>query len=64
MWARTRRLGLPTASVGNIDADVIIAATCLLIQEQYAGQSLIVATTNVKHLSRFVMAKQWREIIF
>ena len=62
LWAETRRLGLPTAELNNIDADVIIGATCQLIQEEYPGQRLIVATTNVKHLSRFIEAKQWNQI--
>ena len=62
LWAETRRLGLPTAELNNIDADVIIGATCQLIQEEYPGQRLIVATTNVKHLSRFIEAKQWTQI--
>ncbi|CCQ58396.1 hypothetical protein [Crocosphaera watsonii] len=55
-------MGLPTAELNNIDADVIIGATCQLIQEEYPGQRLIVATTNVKHLSRFISAKQWNQI--
>ncbi|MDJ0731410.1 MAG: type II toxin-antitoxin system VapC family toxin [Crocosphaera sp.] len=62
LWAETRRLGQPTAELNNIDADVIIGATCQLIQEEYPGQRLIVATTNVKHLSRFVEAKKWTQI--
>ncbi|HAC63136.1 MAG TPA: hypothetical protein DCF68_06245 [Cyanothece sp. UBA12306] len=62
LWAENRRLGLPTAELNNTDADVIIGATCQLIQEEYPGQRLIVATTNVKHLSRFIEAKQWTEI--
>lgn len=62
LWAESRRQGEPTADLKNIDADVIIAATCQLIQTEYPGQNLIVATTNVKHLSRFIAAQEWREI--
>ena len=46
----------------NVQCLVIIGATCQLIQEEYPGQRLIVATTNVKHLSRFIEAKQWTQI--
>ncbi len=64
LWAKTRQLGLPTAEVENIDIDVIIGATCQLLEEEYPGQRLIVATTNVKHLSRFVEAQNWFNISF
>ncbi len=53
-----------SADSKNIDADIIIAATCQPIQEEYPGQRLIVATSNVKHLSRFLEAKEWQEIKF
>ena len=62
LWAETRRQGLPTADVENIDVDVIIGATCQLLQQEYPGQRLIVATTNVKHLARFAEAITWQEI--
>lgn len=62
LWAETRRQGLPTAEAENIDADVIIGATCQLLEQDYPGQKLVVATTNVKHLSLFIEAKEWSEI--
>jgi predicted nucleic acid-binding protein len=62
LWAESRRQGQPTADSKNIDADVIIAATCQIFQAESPGQNLIVATTNVKHLSHFVMAQTWQEI--
>jgi predicted nucleic acid-binding protein len=62
LWAESRRQGQPTADSKNIDADVIIAATCQILQAEYPGQSFVVATTNVKHLSHFVMAQTWQEI--
>lgn len=62
IWAETRRQGLPTANPENLDADVIIGATCQLLQQEYPGQRLIAATTNVKHLSRFIEAQEWQEI--
>lgn len=62
LWAETRFQGLATADADNIDVDVIIGATCQLLQQEYPGQRLIVATTNVKHLSRFIEATNWHEI--
>ena len=64
LWAENRRQGLPTADTENIDVDVIIGATCQLLEQEYLGQRLVVATTNVKHLSRFIEAKEWSEITF
>lgn len=64
LWAQSRRQGLPTTDPKNIDADIIIAATYQIIQEEYLGQRLIVATNNIKHLSRFLEAKEWRQIKF
>lgn len=62
LWATSRFQGTPTANPQNIDVDVIIAAQCQLMQAENPGQNLIVATTNVKHLSRFVNAQKWFEI--
>lgn len=64
LWAESRQKGQPTADSKNIDADVIIAATCQIIQAESPGQNLVVATTNVKHLSRFITANTWQEITF
>ena len=41
----------------NVQCLVIIGATCQLIQEEYPGQRLIVATTNVKHFEEFSEAR-------
>ena len=64
LWAETRRKGQPTAELKNIDVDVIIGATSQLLQAEYPGQFLVVATTNVKHISRFTAAKIWQDIRF
>ncbi|MGK7894750.1 MAG: hypothetical protein AB4372_14295 [Xenococcus sp. (in: cyanobacteria)] len=42
----------------NIDADVIIAAQCQLFQQENLGQNIVIATTNVKHLSRFLQTQK------
>ena len=62
LWAISRSQGMPTAESKNIDADVIIAAQCQLFQQENIGQNLVVATTNVKHLSRFLQAQKWQNI--
>ncbi len=64
LWAISRSIGMPTANPKNIDADVIIAAQCQLMQAENPGQNLVVATTNVKHLSRFVNAQKWLLITY
>ncbi len=58
LWAQTRQRGKPTAGDKTIDADVILAAQCLT-----SGASpIVVATTNVGHLSHFVPAELWQNI--
>jgi hypothetical protein len=60
-WATTRGAGRPTADEKALDGDVILAAqSAALVQP---GDELVVATTNVGHLSRFVDARSWREIL-
>ncbi|NCC36882.1 MAG: nuclease [Chloroflexia bacterium] len=61
LWAELRRQGLPTAAVRAIDADVILAAQALLAA--VAGDTLVVATTNVAHLNRIVPAQHWQDIV-
>ena len=59
-WAEAINRGKPTASPQALDGDVILAAQALLVTE--AGNEVIIATTNVKHLSQFVDAREWRKI--
>ena len=60
LWAESRQAGLPTADPKELDGDVILAAQGLLVGE--GGEKVVIATTNVGHLSRFVDARQWRDI--
>lgn len=62
LWASSRSQGKPTADPKTLDADVIIAAQCQLIEQEYPGQSLMIATTNVKHLSQFIEAEEWQNL--
>jgi len=50
-WATVRRMGRPTADPNALDADAILAGVAVTIGS--AGQPVIVATTNVRHLSWF-----------
>ncbi len=63
LWAEARLNGLATADRLTLDADVIICAQWRLISAQYPGQICIIATTNVKHISRFAIAEEWQNII-
>ena len=59
-WAQVRKQGMPTADDKALDGDVILAAQAILIQDE--GHEVIIATTNVGHLSRLAQAKKWRNI--
>lgn len=60
LWAEARNAGIPTADVHALDADVILAAQALSLGLSHAD--FMVATTNVRHLSRFVPAELWSNI--
>lgn len=55
-WAQARKRGVPTADPKELDGDVILAAQALQTKS-------VVATENVGHLSLFVEAKDWKEIV-
>jgi predicted nucleic acid-binding protein len=60
LWAQARARGKPTADRAALDCDVILAA-----QAELAGDpedEVIIATTNVGHLSLFADAREWWEI--
>jgi len=60
-WAQARKKGKPTADDKALDGDVILAAQARVIMD--GGKNVVIATTNVGHLSRFVNAKEWKGII-
>ena len=62
IWAKVRVSGQPTSTKENLDADCIIGAHYRLLKEESPGQDVVIATTNIKHLSRFSNAMTWREI--
>lgn len=57
-WADARQQGRPTAADHALDGDVILAAQAATL----GRESVIVATTNVRHLARFVPARIWADI--
>ncbi len=60
LWADARLRGRPTADPNSLDGDVILAAQAILLANQ--GNEVVIATTNVGHLSQFVDAREWRSI--
>ena len=56
LWADARRVGRSTADPKELDAGAILAA-------QAIEAGAIVATENVGHLGRYVVAKHWRDIV-
>ena len=57
-WAEARHKGRPTSGDDSLDADVILAAQAATM----TGARVVVASSNLKHLTRFVPAKRWHEI--
>jgi predicted nucleic acid-binding protein len=60
LWAQARRGGYPTAGDQALDGDVILAAQARQVEQE--GFEVVVATTNVGHLERFVAAREWQDL--
>jgi predicted nucleic acid-binding protein len=60
LWAEVRKRGQPTADPKALDGDVILAAQAQILANETA--EVIIATTNVGHLSRFATALNWQDI--
>ncbi|MFM2311768.1 MAG: hypothetical protein RLZZ04_1044 [Cyanobacteriota bacterium] len=58
LWAQARQQGQPTAGDKTIDGDMILAAQAITLQVP----DVVIATTNVGHLSRFIAAEVWQNI--
>ena len=63
LWAQSRNQGTPTGDPKKLDVDVILAAQVLTETSNVSGMDVVVATSNVKHLSRFVTADLWENIL-
>ena len=58
LWALARQQGQPTAGDNTIDADMMLAAQALTL----GAPAVVVATTTVGHLARFVSAELWQNV--
>jgi len=58
LWAQARQQGQPTAGDKTIDGDIILVAQAVTLDIP----DVVIATTNVGHLSRFVAADLWQNI--
>ena len=65
LWAQVRQAGLPTADRFALDADVILAAQARTLDAGYwemPGADIVIATSNVGHLTRLADARLWQDI--
>ncbi len=62
LWAIVSNDGCTTRDNKNIDIDIILSAQYQMIRDEFPGQRVIVATTNLKHLSLFCDAAHWQDI--
>ena len=62
-WAIVLQAGRPTASPDALDADAILAGVAATISRP--GDQVVIATTNVRHLSWFpgIDARRWVDIL-
>jgi len=58
LWAQARQQGQPTAGDKTIDGDMILVAQAMTL----AILDVVIATTNVGHLSKFIAAELWQNI--
>ena len=58
LWAIARSQGRPAAGPDVLDADMILAAHALTLNEP----AMVIATTNIGHLVRFTAADHWRNV--
>jgi predicted nucleic acid-binding protein len=58
LWAQARQQGQPTAGDKTIDGDMILIAQAMTLDTQ----DVVIATTNIGHLSRFIAADEWQNI--
>jgi len=58
LWAQARQQGQPTAGDKTIDGDMILVAQAMT----FISSDVVIATTNIGHLSRFISAELWQNI--
>lgn len=64
LWGQARNQGKPAAVDHAMDGDMILVAQARAAEHlfPYLGNSVIIATTNPKHLDTFVDARLWSDI--
>ena len=62
VWLEARQKGKKTADDSSLDVDMIIIAHWRLLTKEYPSRYIVIATTNVKHLSEFTEALNWEDI--
>ncbi len=61
LWGEARAQGVATAAPDRLDVDMIL---CAQVRTSHIPvEHRIVATTNTKHLARFVSAARWQDIL-
>lgn len=60
LWAQARNAGVVTADIHALDGDVIAAAQALSLG--LSTSEYVMATSNIKHISRFASADLWTNI--
>lgn len=60
LWTEARKTGQTTADPKALDGDVILSAQARILCNETT--EVIIATTNVAHLSRFTTALDWQSI--
>ncbi|HIK41308.1 nuclease [Thermoleptolyngbya sp. M55_K2018_002] len=58
LWAEARQQGQPTAGDKTIDGDMILIAQAMT----FSSSGVVIATTNIGHLSKFISAELWQNI--
>ncbi len=65
-WATARRQGMPSADRLALDADVILCAQAATLSpaalQRPPQGAVVIATTNLGHLTRFADARLWQNI--
>jgi predicted nucleic acid-binding protein len=59
LWSQARQQGQPTAGDKTIDGDMILVAQAMTL----GVPDVVIATTNVGHLSRFIASELWQNVV-
>lgn len=62
MWSNCILNGEKLASENDINFDLIICSHWQILTKENPGQEVIIATKNIRHLSRFAKVEKWENI--